>query len=61
MLQAVSSQSLGGGSDGNALVHSTSWTFSASWKLNKKMNEKLQRSSFFTFSFSFRFDLKRER
>ena len=37
----------GGGSDGNAPVYSTSWTFSASCKLNRKMNEKLQRSSFF--------------
>ena len=37
----------GGGSDGNAPVYSTSWTFSASCKLNSKMNEKLQRSSLF--------------
>ena len=36
-----------GGSDGNAPVHSTSWIFSASCKLNRKMNEKLQRPSFF--------------
>ena len=50
---AVSSRSPGGSSDGNAPEHFTSWTFSASWKLNKKMNENLQGSVFFTFSFSF--------
>ena len=49
----VSSRSTGAGSDGNAPVHSTSWTFSASWKLNKKMNEKLQRSSFLPFFLPF--------
>ena len=27
-------------------VHSTSWTFPAEWKLNRKMNEKLKRSNF---------------
>ena len=32
-------------------VHSTSWIFTTSWKLNKKMNEKLQRSSFIYLSF----------
>ena len=35
-----------GGSEGNDPMHSTSWKFSALWKLNTKMNEKLQRSIF---------------
>ena len=43
---ASSWRSFVGGSECNALAHSTSWIFSASWKLNRKMNEKLQRSSF---------------
>ena len=46
-----SSRSSVGGSEGNAPAHSTSWTFSASWKLNRKMNDELQRSSFIYLSF----------
>ena len=46
-----SSRNSVGGSEGNAPAHSTSWTFSASWKLNRKMNDKLQRSSFIYLSF----------
>ena len=41
-----SSRSFVGGSEWYVLAHSTSWIFSASWKLNRKMNEKLRRSSF---------------
>ena len=38
----------GGGGGGGA---GASWTFSTLWKLNKKVNKKLKRSSFFIFSF----------
>ena len=46
-----SSRSSVRGSEGNAPAHSTSWTFSASWKLNRKMNDERQRSSFIYLSF----------
>ena len=42
LLASIPNNILGGGGD----VHFTSWTFSTSWKLNRKMNEKLKRSSF---------------